>query len=406
MKRTREDEEQSLRTGFAPSGGSDRQVFCVHQELLEPTPSVQRDTITINDPTIPSYLANDAQGACYEELLRSKYAAKLFTQLDASLKTEGITAVHVFTAFIFESVFEYTSQIARKGSVDLVRTWVHGVLDIGKTVRSRVNPDESYGVLMKCHPFDKTLGCAVGEVRLITNPDTVINIPLKEAYLDPPTALLMDRFLPCGEVEPHHCPLSVRDICQSLLYNNRVELAAKQKRMKAWAFADESTVLAAQCRNGFQVERQGIDRSLPLLVKVSESGSYHTVDCMALTHTILTSHYNKLKTMYLTNGHPEPHFHYRLFSMLTRYHSLAGATSNPEHEAGWQCAIPPRAMKVFQSTMCASVECYASPLNAYMRKFCSAFPDTDVFFGSQGSFYTFEPRSGSYQAGPPYDRQV
>ena len=51
-------------------------------------------------------------------------------------------------------------------------------------------------------------------------------------------------------------------------------------------------------------------------------------------------------------------------------------------------------------------ECFASPLNCYFSRFCSAFPDTDVYFGSQGSFFDFEPDEGSFECGPPYTVEV
>lgn len=77
-------------------------------------------------------------------------------------------------------------------------------------------------------------------------------------------------------------------------------------------------------------------------------------------------------------------------------------------------------------------ECFASPLNCYFRQFCSAFPDTDAYFGSRGyifpstvslvkpinsmfiEFFSFFFRvlsdlkavSGSFQANPPYCEEL
>ena len=36
-------------------------------------------------------------------------------------------------------------------------------------------------------------------------------------------------------------------------------------------------------------------------------------------------------------------------------------------------------------------ECYASPLNRYFSSYCSAFADTDAFFGSAGPLHHFQP---------------
>ncbi len=54
----------------------------------------------------------------------------------------------------------------------------------------------------------------------------------------------------------------------------------------------------------------------------------------------------------------------------------------------------------------AEAECFASPLNAYFANFCSAFVDTDRWFGSRGSFFDFAPREGSYECNPPFVDEV
>jgi hypothetical protein len=35
-------------------------------------------------------------------------------------------------------------------------------------------------------------------------------------------------------------------------------------------------------------------------------------------------------------------------------------------------------------------------------RYCSAFTDTDGVFGSLGSFFSFRPREGCYEANPPF----
>ena len=52
------------------------------------------------------------------------------------------------------------------------------------------------------------------------------------------------------------------------------------------------------------------------------------------------------------------------------------------------------------------MECFASPINSHFPHFCSAFLDTDVFFGSVGSFFDFHPVEGSFEAGPPYVEEL
>lgn len=60
----------------------------------------------------------------------------------------------------------------------------------------------------------------------------------------------------------------------------------------------------------------------------------------------------------------------------------------------------------FPADFDVSCECFASPLNSHFTSYCSAFPDIDQYFGSLGSFFSFYPRQGSFQANPPFDPSV
>jgi hypothetical protein len=83
-----------------------------------------------------------------------------------------------------------------------------------------------------------------------------------------------------------------------------------------------------------------------------------------------------------------------LFTLLKRYRTLGGDA--------YQAAVPPTVMNFLNSKIGVSHECFASPLNCHFDNFCSAFPDTDIPFGSKGSFFDFEPEEGSYEANPPF----
>lgn len=52
-------------------------------------------------------------------------------------------------------------------------------------------------------------------------------------------------------------------------------------------------------------------------------------------------------------------------------------------------------MSVLAGDFGVTFECFSSPLTSYFRQFCSAFPDTDGYFGSRGSFLEFAPVEGS-----------
>ena len=59
----------------------------------------------------------------------------------------------------------------------------------------------------------------------------------------------------------------------------------------------------------------------------------------------------------------------------------------PSHNEGKnnQGALCPALMECLHRVFGVTFECFASPLNCYFRQYCSAFPDTDGYFGSRGS---------------------
>lgn len=88
------------------------------------------------------------------------------------------------------------------------------------------------------------------------------------------------------------------------------------------------------------------------------------------------------------------HFICRLFCLLLRYKIIQGH--------GFQAAAGPEVFRVLNKRLGVALECFASPLNSFYGRYCSAFPDVDSPFGSQGSFWSFQPTSGSFQANPPF----
>eukprot|EP00967_Tisochrysis_lutea_P147762 scaffold281217_cov23-Tisochrysis_lutea.AAC.1 len=84
----------------------------------------------------------------------------------------------------------------------------------------------------------------------------------------------------------------------------------------------------------------------------------------------------------------------RVLCMLLRYEALGAH--------GYQAAVGSKAFEVLRSRLKVGGECFASPLNASFQRYCSAFPDVDAPFGSCGSFFNFEPQSGSFELNPPF----
>ena len=89
----------------------------------------------------------------------------------------------------------------------------------------------------------------------------------------------------------------------------------------------------------------------------------------------------------------------RMFAVVCRYDGLS------EDKSAYQAALPRRMLLTLRRLLGVTHECYASPLNRYFGSYCSAFADTDAFFGSVGPFQQFWPAEGSFEANPPFDQQ-
>lgn len=93
--------------------------------------------------------------------------------------------------------------------------------------------------------------------------------------------------------------------------------------------------------------------------------------------------------------------------MMKRYTSLlCNLTSTQQEAEQTQSSIPVTVFECLHRNFGVTFECFASPLNCYFRQFCSAFGDTDSYFGSRGSFLDFRPLSGSFQVNPPYCEEL
>ena len=86
--------------------------------------------------------------------------------------------------------------------------------------------------------------------------------------------------------------------------------------------------------------------------------------------------------------------------------SSIGGTKLCQENFGLHAALPHKAFDLLNRKFRVTFECFASPFNCYFSQYCSAFPDIDCYFGSRGSFFEFRPKSGSFQANPPFSEEV
>ena len=117
-------------------------------------------------------------------------------------------------------------------------------------------------------------------------------------------------------------------------------------------------------------------------------------------HTLKATQADDAKQLLEPNSALEHRFHQDLYSLLARYYALQGH--------GFQAACPESVFHVLQERLGVQHECFASPLNCYCGSYSSMFPDTDVPFGSRGSFWNLQvpEEGGSFEANPPFVHNV
>ena len=83
------------------------------------------------------------------------------------------------------------------------------------------------------------------------------------------------------------------------------------------------------------------------------------------------------------------------YCLICRYQTFFRNNEVINEGYGMQAALPGRVFKELNKTFCVTQEMFASPFNCYFKNYCSAFLDTDYYFGSNGSFFDYEPKEGN-----------
>uniref|UniRef100_UPI00358F9ED2 mRNA (2'-O-methyladenosine-N(6)-)-methyltransferase isoform X3 n=2 Tax=Myxine glutinosa TaxID=7769 RepID=UPI00358F9ED2 len=115
----------------------------------------------------------------------------------------------------------------------------------------------------------------------------------------------------------------------------------------------------------------------------------------------------KLEQLYRLNCTDDSRFEKflpRVWCMLRRYQTMFGLGA---HEGlGLHGALPVSVFEALHRHFDVTFECFASPLNCYFAQYCSAFPDTDGYFGSRGTVLDLFPASGSFEVNPPFGEEL
>ena len=125
----------------------------------------------------------------------------------------------------------------------------------------------------------------------------------------------------------------------------------------------------------------------------------------SVTSTLSLSkvYYDKLKEMHRLSG-SESKFEDDLYCLLRRYNTIFGG--NARSGTNFHSSLPESIFEFILRRCSTSTELFSSPLNNYFARYCSAFPDVDMPFGSIGSFYEVDIKSGSFQVCPPFTTQM
>ena len=111
------------------------------------------------------------------------------------------------------------------------------------------------------------------------------------------------------------------------------------------------------------------------------------------------------KRFYLYSGNSD-YFHVVLYSLLCRYQSCFSNDYGSFEGSGFHAAVPSTVLDYLCAELGVNMEFFASPFNNYFVPFCSAFYDTDAFFGSVGSCFDYFPQTGSFICNPPFTTHV
>ncbi|KAE8575612.1 hypothetical protein XENTR_v10003888 [Xenopus tropicalis] len=236
------------------------------------------------------------------------------------------------------------------------------------------------------------------------------HLATKEDYMDRLEHLRKQ----CG---PHMAAVakdSVEGICSKIYHISREYV--KRIREKHLALLRDANIPVDQVPAVSPQDRRvfchPVRLSVPALptqpgVEVQQEGSLVCVRYKGESVRINQSYFSKLYQLYrlsCIDDSGTERFLSRVWCLLRRYQVMFGTA---QYEgSGLQGALPVHVFQTLHKVFGVTLECFASPLNCYFKQYCSAFTDTDGYFGSRGPCLSFFPVSGSFEANPPFSEEL
>ncbi|XP_063236238.1 mRNA (2'-O-methyladenosine-N(6)-)-methyltransferase isoform X2 [Bacillus rossius redtenbacheri] len=207
---------------------------------------------------------------------------------------------------------------------------------------------------------------------------------------------------------------SVEGICLKI-YHLSADYAKKVKEKHSELLKEQGVadVLLPQVTHQRKVWCYPAQFAMPACPRLLLPVEYHVERDQSLlrfhgdTMYINTTHLQKLEQLYRYSCFDDKKFEFflhRVWCMLKRYSTFCGGGATEGQ--GTQGSLPVTVFECLNRSFGVTFECFASPLNCYFRQYCSAFPDTDCYFGSRGPILEFKPLSGSFEANPPFCEEL
>ena len=257
------------------------------------------------------------------------------------------------------------------------------------------------------------------------------SLPWRSLHLATPAPLMRDALIPCGELNRDRgVAVPVFQRCLNVLGGKDKALATQLGLDVTRAAAEARRRLAEWTpawTDGNIADIPRWEGDAAAAIQASKDVSCSTqrgagavesvaLACGTVTMPVLTSVFAKLHALYrcrdesAASPEADQGFLRSAFTMLLRYHTLAGGADDADRNSGLHASVHPAFASQLYAQFGVACDAFANPINATHATFFSLFPDVDACFGSRGSFFSAPealPPSEAIAAhvNPPFETQ-
>lgn len=135
-----------------------------------------------------------------------------------------------------------------------------------------------------------------------------------------------------------------------------------------------------------------------LKLSIFQNGNIYIIKIDNHEYEITNYIYNKLVSRFTHKciHNNELYMNIKILQLIIRYSNLESPNGR-----NFQGALPDKIFEMLKTDTNCMFETFAAPQYSYYDKCCSAYYDTDKYFGSVGTFMKFKPNEGTYECAPP-----